>query len=151
MSFFLQRAQNLFKLQVSYNPRRSGTAYANTRVWNMFMTISVARQEHVQIPCTFHHGCFTPARSPSGVTSASLWGLQSPHLSQPFQMWPGVVSPLLQQVWTFLFKSPFSEFSCTTLWYFFCCLSWIESRVSGYYLTLCVILSYLPKMRVQAP
>ena len=91
----------MFKLQVSYNPRRSGTAYANTRVGDMFVTISVARQEHVQIPCTFHRGCFTPARSPSGVTSASLWGLQSPHMSQPFQMWPGVVSPLLQQVWTF--------------------------------------------------
>lgn len=43
------------------------------------------------------------------------------------------------------FKSPFSEYSCTTLWCFFCHLSWIESWVPGCYLTFCVILSYLPR------
>ena len=135
---------------MSYNPRRSGTAYANTHVWDMFMTISVARQERVQIPCTLHCGCFAPARSPLewlphlyGGSRAHIWVSHSRCGQVCFSPPPTVLE--------IFFKSPFSEFSCTTLWHFFCHLSWIESRVPGYYLTFCVILSLSPQMRVQAP
>ena len=110
----------------------------------MFMTISVARQERVQIPCTLHCGCFAPARSPLewlphlyGGSRAHIWVSHSRCGQVCFSPPPTVLE--------IFFKSPFSEFSCTTLWHFFCHLSWIESRVPGYYLTFCVILSYLPR------
>lgn len=110
-----------------------------TLVFEICSWPSVWLTEHVQTPALSIMGA---SLQPVLSDFASLWGPKA-HIWVSHSRCARCGFSLLQQVWTFLFKSPFSEFSCTTLWHFFsnACLELkVEYQVIIY---LCVLFCHI--------